>query len=105
MWSETSDFVVRHIPFYDGKTVQAAIHGRLRGRGSRRFKHPRSPVHKDRAGIEFTYKMHWSQLDHNLPHHLSTEFTLYNTQGGAHKVYTDFQRIRSDGKIVIRLAV
>ena len=99
------DFVVRHIPFYDAKTVQAVIHGRLRGRGSRRFKNPRSPIHKDRAGIEFTYKMHPMQLDQYLPHHLATEFTLYNTQGGCNKVYTDFQRIRSDGKIVIRLAV
>jgi len=101
----SSDFIVRHIPFYEGKTVQAAIHGRLRGRGSRRFANPRSPVHKYKDGTEFTYKMADNQLDQALPHHLATEFTLYHTQGGRKKVYTDFQRIREDGKIVIRLAV
>ena len=105
-WRASSDFVVRKIPFYEGKTVQKAIHGRLRGRGSRTgFKYPHSSVHTDRGGIKFTYKLSPSQLAQYLPHHLATEFTLYNTQGGHDKVYTDFKRIRKDGKIVLRLIV
>lgn len=103
-WRRSSDFVVRHIPFYEGKVVQKVIGGgRLRGRGSRRFKHPMSPVHKNLGPGR--YKMHPCQLDHSLPHHLSTEFTLYNTRGSNNKVYTDFVCIRKDGKLVIRLQV
>jgi len=102
-WEDSSDFVVRCIPFYHGKLVQKTLGGgRLRSRGSRiGFVNPQSPKHK---ALDYgTYRMNKLQLAQSLPHHLSTEFTLYCTQGGRYKVYCDFQRIRKDGKIVLRL--
>jgi len=107
-WEDSTDCVIRHIPFYDGKRVRKIIGGgRLRGRGSRRFKRAMRPPHKyyksehNPTGV-VAYK-YQTELDVSLPHHLSTMFTLYHTEGGRHKIYFDFQRFNSDGKLVIRL--
>ncbi len=102
----SKEWVIRNIPFYDGDTVRDTIGGTLRGRGSRTFKHAMSKWHTRCKGVYFRYQYRKPSLCQSLPKHLSDRFTLY-TKGhkGYRKIYADFQRIRKDGKIVIKLAV